>query len=279
MSLFTASTIETIVNKGLSQLFNKNMLANTAEDGQIILTGKTGSITLPVPPPSYSVKVANNNSIVNIQSLGDINMIGKTGLQKISFSTFLPGIDNTLYKAVDTAEYIKKINSLRTSDTYCHITIVGTNVDLDVTIDSFDYEDASPVGDIDISLSLTEYKHIGDSNKQVENKTGLNQRKITALDKVKANLVYRKGDTPLTFLNRALSKTDNRGLDVNQSKYLSYAKNLIKTASKQKVSFNPGDIINIRKNNDNSLSAVVNNKEFPLKESTSKFNSPSKVKS
>lgn len=278
MSLFTASTIETIVNKGLSQLFNKNMLANTAEDGQIILTGKTGSITLPVPPPSYSVKVANNNSIVNIQSLGDINMIGKTGLQKISFSTFLPGIDNTLYKAVDTAEYIKKINSLRTSDTYCHITIVGTNVDLDVTIDSFDYEDASPVGDIDISLSLTEYKHIGDSNKQVENKTGLNQRKITALDKVKANLVYRKGDTPLTFLNRALSKTDNRGLDVNQSKYLSYAKNLIKAASKQKVSFNPGDLINIRKNNDNSLSAVVNNKEFQLKESTSKFNSPSKVK-
>lgn len=279
MSLFTASTIETIVNKGLSQLFNKNMLANTAEDGQIILTGKTGSITLPVPPPSYSVKVANNNSIVNIQSLGDINMIGKTGLQKISFSTFLPGIDNTLYKAVDTAEYIKKINALRTSDTYCHITIVGTNVDLDVTIDSFDYEDASPVGDIDISLSLTEYKHIGDSNKQVENKTGLNQRKITALDKVKANLVYRKGDTPLTFLNRALSKTDNRGLDVNQSKYLSYAKNLIKAASKQKVSFNPGDLINIRKNNDNSLSAVVNNKEFPLKESTSKFNSPPKVKS
>ena len=279
MSLFTASTIETIVNKGLSQLFNKNMLANTAEDGQIILTGKTGSITLPVPPPSYSVKVANNNSIVNIQSLGDINMIGKTGLQKISFSTFLPGIDNTLYKAVDTAEYIKKINSLRTSDTYCHITIVGTDVDLDVTIDSFDYEDASPVGDIDISLSLTEYKHIGDSNKQVENKTGLNQRKITALDKVKANLVYRKGDTPLTFLNRALSKTDNRGLDVNQSKYLSYAKNLIKTASKQKVSFNPGDLINIRKNNDNSLSAVVNNKEFPLRESTSKFNSPPKVKS
>ena len=279
MSLFTASIIETIVNKGLAQLFNKNMLANTAEDGQIILTGKTGSITLPVPPPSYSVKVANNNSIVNIQSLGDINMIGKTGLQKISFSTFLPGIDNTLYKAVDTAEYIKKINSLRTADTYCHITIVGTNVDLDVTIDSFDYEDASPVGDIDISLSLTEYKHIGDLNKQVENKTGLNQRKITALDKVKANLVYRKGDTPLTFLNRALSKTDNRGLDVNQSKYLSYAKNLVKTASKKKISFNPGDLINIRKNNDNSLSAIVNNKEFPLKESTFKFNSPSKVKS
>lgn len=279
MSLFTSSTIETIVNKGLAQLFNLNTLANTAEDGQIILTGKTGSITLPVPPPSYSVKVANNNSIVNIQSLGEINMIGKTGLQKISFSTFLPGIDNTFVNAVDTSDYISRINALRTADTYCHLTIVGTNVDLDVTIDSFDYEEASPVGDIDISLSFTEYKHIGDTNKQIEDKTGLNKRKITALDKVKANLVYRKGDTPLTFLNRAISKTDNRGLDVNQSKYLSYAKTLVKTASSKKISFNPGDLINIRKNNDNSLSAVVNSKEFPLKESSSKFNSPSKVKS
>ena len=155
-------------------------------------------------------------------------MIGKTGLQKISFSTFLPGIDYEFAKAVDTADYIKRLNAIRNDDTNCHLTIVGTSVDLDVTIDSFNYEDSSPVGDIDISLSFTEYKHIGENTKQIDKKTDLNQRKITALDKVKANLVYRKGDTPLTFLNRAISKTNNRGLDVNQTKYLSYAKSLIK---------------------------------------------------
>ena len=279
MSLFTGSTIETIVNKGLSQLFNRQTLANTAEDGQIIITGKSDSITLPVHPPSYSVSVSNNNSVINIQSIGDINMIGKTGLQKISFSTFLPGIDYEFAKAVDTADYIKRLNAIRNDDTNCHLTIVGTSVDLDVTIDSFNYEDSSPVGDIDISLSFTEYKHIGENTKQIDKKTDLNQRKITALDKVKANLVYRKGDTPLTFLNRAISKTNNRGLDVNQTKYLSYAKSLIKTASENKISFNPGDLINIRKNNNNTLSAIVNDKEFTLKESTTKFNSPPKVRS
>ena len=279
MSLFTGSTIETIVNKGLSQLFNRQTLANTAEDGQIIITGKSDSITLPVQPPSYSVSVSNNNSVINIQSIGDINMIGKTGLQKISFSTFLPGIDYEFAKAVDTADYIKRLNAIRNDDTNCHLTIVGTSVDLDVTIDSFNYEDSSPVGDIDISLSFTEYKHIGENTKQIDKKTDLNQRKITALDKVKANLVYRKGDTPLTFLNRAISKTNSRGLDVNQTKYLSYAKSLIKTASEKKISFNPGDLINIRKNNNNTLSAIVNDKEFILKESTTKFNSPPKVRS
>lgn len=279
MSLFTGSTIETIVNKGLSQLFNRQTLANTAEDGQIIITGKSDSITLPVQPPSYSVSVSNNNSVINIQSIGDINMIGKTGLQKISFSTFLPGIDYEFAKAVDTADYIKRLNAIRNDDTNCHLTIVGTSVDLDVTIDSFNYEDSSPVGDIDISLSFTEYKHIGENTKQIDKKTDLNQRKITALDKVKANLVYRKGDTPLTFLNRAISKTNNRGLDVNQTKYLSYAKSLIKTASEKKISFNPGDLIHIRKNNNNTLSAIVNDKEFTLKESTTKFNSPPKVRS
>ena len=279
MSLFTGSTIETIVNKGLSQLFNRQTLANTAEDGQIIITGKSDSITLPVQPPSYSVSVSNNNSVINIQSIGDINMIGKTGLQKISFSTFLPGIDYEFAKAVDTADYIKRLNAIRNDDTNCHLTIVGTSVDLDVTIDSFNYEDSSPVGDIDISLSFTEYKHIGENTKQIDKKTDLNQRKITALDKVKANLVYRKGDTPLTFLNRAISKTNSRGLDVNQTKYLSYAKSLIKTASEKKVSFNPDDLINIRKNNNNTLSAIVNDKEFTLKESTTKFNSPPKVRS
>lgn len=279
MSLFTGSTIETIVNKGLSQLFNRQTLANTAEDGQIIITGKSDSITLPVQPPSYSVSVSNNNSVINIQSIGDINMIGKTGLQKISFSTFLPGIDYEFAKAVDTADYIKRLNAIRNDDTNCHLTIVGTSVDLDVTIDSFNYEDSSPVGDIDISLSFTEYKHIGENTKQIDKKTDLNQRKITALDKVKANLVYRKGDTPLTFLNRAISKTNNRGLDVNQTKYLSYAKSLIKTASEKKISFNPGDLIHIRKNNNNTLSAIVNDKEFTLKESTTKFNSSPKVRS
>lgn len=279
MSLFTGSTIETIVNKGLSQLFNRQTLANTAEDGQIIIAGKSDSITLPVQPPSYSVSVSNNNSVINIQSIGDINMIGKTGLQKISFSTFLPGIDYEFAKAVDTADYIKRLNAIRNDDTNCHLTIVGTSVDLDVTIDSFNYEDSSPVGDIDISLSFTEYKHIGENTKQIDKKTDLNQRKITALDKVKANLVYRKGDTPLTFLNRAISKTNSRGLDVNQTKYLSYAKSLIKTASEKKISFNPGDLINIRKNNNNTLSAIVNDKEFTLKESTTKFNSPPKVRS
>ena len=49
MSLFTS---ETIINKGLSFLFNRSSLLNNSESGTVIISGKTGTITLPVAPES-----------------------------------------------------------------------------------------------------------------------------------------------------------------------------------------------------------------------------------
>ena len=255
MSIFTSSVVENIVNKGLASLFNINSLTNNTESGTVIITGKNGSVTLPVIPESYTVNVNNNNSIVNIQSLGDLNMIGKSGLRKIAFSTFLPAIDYPYAKAVDTIDYIKRINDIRISDTYCHL-----------TIDSFNIEEGSGVGDINISFTFTEYKHLNADSKKTDQNTGLKERPTTALKKVTANLSYRKGDTPLTFLNRAISKTNNKGLDINQQKYLKYAKCLVKSASDKKLAFNIGDTINLRKNQDNTLTANMKGKEVILNE-------------
>ena len=92
----------------------------------------------------------------------------------------------------------------------------------------------------------------------------MKERPTTALKKVTANLSYRKGDTPLTFLNRAISKTNNKGLDINQQKYLKYAKCLVKSASDKKLAFNIGDTINLRKNQDNTLTANMKGKEVTL---------------
>ena len=270
MSIFTSSVVENIVNKGLASLFNINSLTNNTESGTVIITGKNGSVTLPVIPESYTVNVNNNNSIVNIQSLGDLNMIGKSGLRKIAFSTFLPAIDYPYAKAVDTTDYINRINSIRTSDTYCHLTITDTIVDFDVTIDSFNIEEGSGVGDINISFTFTEYKHLNADSKKTDQNTGLKERPTTALKKVTANLSYRRGDTPLTFLNRAISKTNNKGLDVNQQKYLKYAKCLVKSASDKKLAFNIGDTINLRKNQDNTLTANMKGKEVILSEAKTK---------
>lgn len=261
MSLFTS---EAIINKGLSFLFNRSSLLNNSESGTVIISGKTGTITLPVAPESYTVNVDNKNSVINIQSLGDLNMIGKTGLHKISFSTFLPAIDYPFVNAVDTIDYINRINAIRTSDTYCHLIITDTIVDFDVTIDSFNIQEGSGVGDIIISLSFTEYKQLGAESKKTDPKTGLKERPTTALKKITANLSYRKGDTPLTFLNRAISKTNGKGLDVNQQKYLKYAKCLVKTMHNKKIDLSVGDLINLRKNQDNTLTANIKGKEVTL---------------
>lgn len=274
MSIFSSSTKETMINKALQYLLGNNDGTVGAEDGEVVISGVSGTVKLPVPPESYEVAVSSLHQKVNIQSLGELNMLGKTGLRTISFTTFLPNQDYTFANAVDTAEYIKNIESLRTATSPCHLLIGGTTVDFDVTIDSFTYSESGGGGDITIALSFSEYKKINEVDKSVvDEKTGLNQRNTTALNKVATNLQYRKHDTPLTFLNRALSKTNAKGLDENQAKYLSYGKSLVKSASGTGVSFNIGDTINFKRNKNNTLSAVVNNKELALKEDKQVFNS------
>lgn len=277
MGLFSSSAKETVINKALQQLLGNNDGMIGAEDGEVVISGVSGTVKLPVPPESYEVAVSSLHQKVNIQSLGELNMIGKTGLKTISFTTFLPNQDYIFANAVDTAEYIKNIEELRTSTSACHLLIGGTTVDFDVTIDSFTYSESGGGGDITISLTFSEYKKINEVDKSlVDEKTGLNQRNTTALKKVAANLQYKKHDTPLTFLNRALSKTNAKGLDEKQTKYLNYGKSLVKSASGTGLSFNIGDTIDFKRNKNNTLSAIIRNKALELKEDKQVFNSERK---
>lgn len=266
---------ETIINTGLSKLFSKKGLTSKVDDGILTITGKNDTISLPIQPESYSVSVVTNNSTVNVQSVGDVNMLGKTGLHKISLKSFLPNIDYNFANGVDVDEYIERLEKIRTSGTYCHISIEGTRIDFDVSFDKFDYDESSGVGDLDYTMAFTEYPHLEENDTKPEKHTGLKKRKLTALDKVKANLSYRRGDTPLSFLNRAISKTNGRGLDVDQKKYLSYAKTFVKTARQKDISLAVGDLISLR-NQNGSIVAGVHDKEITLKESAVQFNSPQK---
>ncbi|NRZ58579.1 hypothetical protein DZE42_001718 [Clostridium beijerinckii] len=45
-------------------------------------------LQLPVPPSSYSLKLANNNSVVSVESIGEINILGDSKLSEISFESF-----------------------------------------------------------------------------------------------------------------------------------------------------------------------------------------------
>ncbi len=115
---------------------------------------------LPVNPSQYTITVANKNTIVNIIQLGDINIIGKTGLREVSLSSFFPAIvynfsNNKTEK--DPKDYVNRIEKWRKSGEPIRIIITST-LNMECTIESFSYGEHDATRDIYYTLHLKEYR-------------------------------------------------------------------------------------------------------------------------
>ena len=119
-------------------------------------------IQLPVKPKDYNIMVASKNTVVNVIQLGDINLIGKTGLREISLSSFFPAKD---YNFSNNAErkaplhYINKIDEWRNSGEPIRVIITST-LNMECTIESFSWGEQDATGDIYYTMALKEYKKI-----------------------------------------------------------------------------------------------------------------------
>ena len=117
-------------------------------------------IQLPVKPSEYTVTVANKNTVVSVSQLGDVNLIGKTGLREITLSSFFPSQEyNFSHKIGDKAPftYVKEIEEWRTSGNPIRVIITGT-LNMLCTIESFSYGERDGTRDIYYTLALKEYK-------------------------------------------------------------------------------------------------------------------------
>ena len=117
-------------------------------------------LQLPVKPSEYTVTVSHNNTAVNVIQLGDINLIGKTGLREISLSSFFPAKDynfsnNSVRKT--PLSYVKKIDEWRNSGEPIRVIITGV-LNMECTIESFSYGEQDATRDIYYTLQLKEYK-------------------------------------------------------------------------------------------------------------------------
>ena len=84
---------------------------------------------LPVKPSDYTVSVSHKNTVVNVIQVGDINLIGNTGLREISLKSFFPAkaynFSNNAGRKQPLA-YVEKIESWRKSGTPIRVIITGT---------------------------------------------------------------------------------------------------------------------------------------------------------
>ncbi len=171
------ASILSFLNQAVDSLISSSSGLNTG--CKLVLSCAGESVTFPVSPPSFEVSNAYNNSTINVNSLGDINMLGKRGLTTIKFSSFFPaqaydGIVNTTPDS--PYSYIEKIKSFAQKGQPCKLAISNTNINLNVSIDSFDYSEKDGTNDVYFSISLREYRYILPNSNKLNNTTGLASR-------------------------------------------------------------------------------------------------------
>lgn len=150
---------------------------------EFLLSFNNGSeeLQLPVPPVSYEIKKGNINKTVNINDVGEINLIGKPRLATITLSTFFPNKEYSFCQYTGFPkpyECVKLIENWRQSGKPIRLIITNTNINLPVAIEGFSYGERDGSGDVYFSLELKEYKFLSISD-QTSATTTVNTTTIT----------------------------------------------------------------------------------------------------
>ena len=118
-------------------------------------------LQLPVPPSSYSLKSGNNNSVINVESVGEVNILGDSKLSEISFESFFPAqeYDFCAYSNIPTPfECVAQIESWRKSKKPIRVILTDTDINDLFSIETFEYGEKDGTGDIYFTLALKQYK-------------------------------------------------------------------------------------------------------------------------
>ncbi len=132
-----------------------------------------------VLPPEYEVTSESNNTQVVVNSLGEINLLGKRKLKTVSFSSFFPKNVYSFceYRHFPTPkESVKKIEKMKNKGVL-HLTMTGTPVNMDCTIENFTWGENDSTKDINFSLEFKEYRKVKTKKKKNKEKV---TKKMTA---------------------------------------------------------------------------------------------------
>ena len=159
-------------------------------------------IRLPVIPSYFEVTIPHQNTTVNINELGEINLIGKTGLVSMTIESFFPNQQYSfcLYRDFQKPyEYIKQLLKWKDSGKPIRVIVTGTPINYAMAIESLIYSEVDGTGDVYFTLEVREYKFIktpSSNTLTTKNRTQLTtpttQREIKSLA---THYTVQKGDT------------------------------------------------------------------------------------
>lgn len=168
-------------------------------------------IRLPVIPSSFEVSIPHQNTTVNINEIGEINLIGKTGLMNMTIESFFPSQTYSfcLYSGfLKPYEYIKQLLKWKESGRPIRVIVTGTPINYAMAIESLAYSEIDGTGDVYFTLELKEYRFIKTpTSNTITTKSGTTLTTPTTTREVKSSpdsYVVKQGDT-LWFIAKKLT--------------------------------------------------------------------------
>lgn len=192
---------------------------------EIWLNMDNDKLQFPALPETFELTDTMNNTKVTIHSLGEVTLVGKRGLKSIELSSFFPKNDYDFlayHNFKDPYEYVNKIESWLEKKP--HLIITETNINMDVTIESFKYGENEFNGDVSFTITLSEYRKITYTKQKSEpaKKTSKKVKKAATKRKTKTvktkKYTVKKGDNLWSIAKRFTGKGSNNKAIYNQNK-------------------------------------------------------------
>lgn len=124
---------------------------------------KSTRVVLPVVPSSFNEESTWNATTVNINSFGEVSLLGKKNLKKLPFTSFFPyrwgpycSVGSNELK--EPYKYVSLIKNMQGK--ICRLVMSNTDSAYDMlcTINSFTYGESDGTGDVQYTLDIVEYR-------------------------------------------------------------------------------------------------------------------------
>lgn len=116
----------------------------------------------PIVPPEYELTSESNNTQVVINSLGEINLLGKRKLRNISFSSIFPGQNYYFCQYMPfpvPMESVMLIEQMKNNGVL-RLIMTRTPINMECTIENFTWGENDGSGDIRFTLTFKEYRRV-----------------------------------------------------------------------------------------------------------------------
>lgn len=184
-------------------------------------------LRLPVLPSSFEMSCVRNDETVTINSLGEINLLGKRGLRSISISSLFPKQQYDFSEKVEYEpyEYVKKIKTWLNTGDVVIFKITGAKVNLNCVIESFTYGENDGSGDVSYTIDFKEYRYIKKKKVKKQKLISKTSKKVRTTDTKRASKklrtiehIVKSGDTLPKIAKKHTGSSSNWRAIYNQNR-------------------------------------------------------------